>query len=98
MTAPTGPPEPTGGSATLVHWRVTDPDGHVVVHAVTDRIANRMMVAVDGHPVRTFDPIQARALGILLAEATYVGLDSTGPYLAVTRHPLADGPPPSTVD
>jgi hypothetical protein len=80
-----------------VHWRVTDPDGNVLVHAVTDRTANRMMVAIDGHPVRTFDPVQVRALGILLAEATYVGLDPTGPYLTLTSHPLPEDPS-STVD
>jgi hypothetical protein len=64
-----------------------------VLTAVTARAANRMMVTVDGHPACTVDPLQARALGMLLAEASCVGLDPTGPHLTVTKHPLL-----STVD
>lgn len=69
----------------LGHWAVTDPDGRRLVHVVTDPVKNRMMVSIDGRPLLTLDVLRARALGMALAEATYVGLEPSGPWLTVTR-------------
>jgi hypothetical protein len=84
-------PEPAY-RASLVHWRVTDPDGRRLVHLVTDRAANRMMVSVDARPIMTIDPVRARALALALAEATYVGLEPTGPWLTLERTDLLGRP------